>query len=210
MLGFIEKSFLKITQIIGLLFAIIALVVAVYVGYNKINIKADDKVDVPKIKLADYQKLIRTQETRIAKDLSNNQRFNQIFNTHIDNIVNALGNLSDKVIDKTDLRQKVKISTRTKLNQFPQSLQLAYVESLEKLTRQIANVGGEIDMDNFIKWHDQAFFQKMKEKDRRNFLQIGSLQIEKSAYFAIWEALAIFMMLVIMLSVLRIEKNTRK
>ncbi|SMN14933.1 hypothetical protein CRYPD_239 [uncultured Candidatus Thioglobus sp.] len=210
MLGFIEKSFLKITQTIGLLFAIIVLVVAVSVGYNKINIKADDKVEVPTIKLADYQKLIRTQETRIGKDLSNNQRFNQTFNVYIDNIVNALSNLSDKVVDKTDLRQKVKISTRTKLNQFPQSLQLTYVKSLAKLTKQVANVGGEIDMDNFIKWHDRAFFQKMKGKDQRNFLQIGSLRIEKSAYFAIWEALAIFMILVIMLAVLRIEKNTRK
>jgi hypothetical protein len=34
------------------------------------------------------------------------------------------------------------------------------------------------------------------------------LRIEKSAYSMMWEALAIFMLLVIMLAVLRIEQNT--
>jgi preprotein translocase subunit SecG len=45
MFRFIEKSFLKITQILGLLFATIVLVVAVIVSYNKIDVKADDKID---------------------------------------------------------------------------------------------------------------------------------------------------------------------
>jgi multidrug resistance efflux pump len=52
--------------------------------------------------------------------------------------------------------------------------------------------------------------QSIKEKDKRNFLQVGPLRIEKSAYSAMWEVLAIFMLLVIMLAVLRIEQNTRK
>ncbi|CAB9539299.1 hypothetical protein [uncultured Gammaproteobacteria bacterium] len=208
MLRFIEKSFLKITQVVGLLFAIIVLVTAITIGYNKINIKVD-KVEVPRIKLADYQKIMRTQEIKIGKNLDSNQYFNQEFDTYIDDIVSSLGSLPDSVISKTDLRQKVKISTRDKLSQHPQAFQLAYVKSLAKLTRQIANVGGKINMDNFVNWHDQAFFQKMQTKDARNFLQIGSLKIEKSAYFAIWRALAMFAMLVIMLAVLRIEKNTR-
>ncbi|CAB5505662.1 hypothetical protein THERMOT_2192 [Bathymodiolus thermophilus thioautotrophic gill symbiont] len=209
MLRIIEKSFLRITQVVGLVFAIIALVMAVTIGYNKINVKVDGKVDAPNIKLADYQKLIRTQEVKIGKNLNNNQYFDQEFDAYINDIVGALSNLPNGVINKIDLKQKVKISTKVKLNQYPQALQLAYVKSLAKLTRQVANVGGEINVDNFVKWHDQAFFQKMKAQDARNFLQIGSLKIEKSAYFAIWKALAIFVMLVIMLAVLRIEKNTR-
>jgi preprotein translocase subunit SecF len=120
MLRFIEKSFLKITQVVGLLFAIIVLVTAITIGYNKINIKVD-KVEVPRIKLADYQKIMRTQEIKIGKNLDSNQYFNQEFDTYIDDIVSSLGSLPDSVISKTDLRQKVKISTRDKLQRSPDS-----------------------------------------------------------------------------------------
>ncbi len=210
MFRFIEKSFLKITQILGLLFATIVLVVAVIVSYNKIDIKADDKIDTPVVKFADYQKLIRNQKAKISKNLDNNQRFDKTFNAYIDDIVSALSGLSDNVIDKTDLKQKVKISSKVKLSQYPQSVSVAYVKSLAKLTNQVAIVDVKVNMDELVNWHDQSFFQQIKEKDKRNFLQVGPLRIEKSAYSAMWEVLAIFMLLVIMLAVLRIEQNTRK
>ncbi|CAC9658267.1 hypothetical protein [bacterium endosymbiont of Bathymodiolus sp. 5 South] len=210
MFRFIEKSFLKITQILGLLFATIILVMAVIMSYNKVDVKTDDKIDTPVVKFADYQKFIRNQEAKIGKNLDNNQRFDKTFNAYIDDIVSALSGLSDKVIDKTDLKQKVKISSKVKLNQQPQSVSVAYVKSLAKLTNQVAIVDAKVNMDELIKWHDQSFFQQIKEKDKRNFLQIGPLRIEKSAYSMMWEALAIFMLLVIMLAVLRIEQNTRK
>jgi preprotein translocase subunit SecG len=38
MFRFIEKSFLKITQILGLLFATIILVMAVIMSYNKVDV----------------------------------------------------------------------------------------------------------------------------------------------------------------------------
>ncbi|CAB5503724.1 hypothetical protein [uncultured Gammaproteobacteria bacterium] len=210
MFRFIEKSFLKITQILGLLFATIVLVVAVIVSYNKIDVKADDKIDTPVVKFADYQKLIRNQKAKISKNLDNNQRFDKTFNAYIDDIVSALSGLSDNVIDKTDLKQKVKISSKVKLSQYPQSVSVAYVKSLAKLTNQVAIVDVKVNMDELVNWHDQSFFQQIKEKDKRNFLQVGPLRIEKSAYSAMWEVLAIFMLLVIMLAVLRIEQNTRK
>lgn len=210
MFRFIEKSFLKITQTLGLLFATIVLVMVIILGYNKVNVKADNKADVPVIKFADYQKLMLNQEAKISKDLDNNQRFNKAFNAHIDDIVSALSGLSDNVVDKTDLKQKVKISSKVKLNQYPQSVSMAYVQSLAKLTNQVAIVDAKVNMDELVKWHDQSFFQQIKEKDKRNFLQIGSLRVEKTVYSAMWEALAIFMLLVIMLAVLRIEQNTRQ
>ncbi|CAC9590680.1 hypothetical protein BPUTSESOX_715 [uncultured Gammaproteobacteria bacterium] len=210
MFRFIEKSFLKITQILGLLFATIVLVVAVIVSYNKIDVKADDKIDTPVVKFADYQKLIRNQKAKISKNLDNNQRFDKTFNAYIDDIVSALSGLSDNVIDKTDLKQKVKISSKVKLSQYPQSVSVAYVKSLAKLTNQVAIVDVKVNMDELVNWHDQSFFQQIKEKDKRNFLQVGPLRIEKSAYSTMWEVLAIFMLLVIMLAVLRIEQNTRK
>jgi hypothetical protein len=182
----------------------------VIMSYNKVDIKADDKVDTPVVKFADYQKLIRRQEVKISKNLDNNQRLNKTFNAYIDDIVSALSGLSDTVIDKTDLKQKVKISSKAKLSQYSQSVSVAYVQSLAKLTHQVAIVDAKVNMDDLVKWHDQSFFQQISKQDKRNFLQIGPLRIEKSAYSMMWEALAIFMLLVIMLAVLRIEQNTRK
>jgi hypothetical protein len=52
--------------------------------------------------------MIVANNTKIGKNLDNNQRFDKTFNAYIDDIVSALSGLSDKVIDKTDLKQKVK------------------------------------------------------------------------------------------------------
>ncbi|NYT28704.1 MAG: hypothetical protein H0A76_13160 [Candidatus Thiodubiliella endoseptemdiera] len=98
-MGFIEKVFLKITQMTGLLFAIIILIMAGMLGYNNISI-TDEKSDIPVIQFADYQKIARNQEDKIAKNLGKNQQFEQEFNAHIDDIVIALSNLSDQVVDK--------------------------------------------------------------------------------------------------------------
>lgn len=209
MFRFIEKSFLKTTQVAGLLLATIVLIMAVVLGYDKINIK-DEKTDVPVIKFADYQKMVLTQEGEITKNLNNNQRFEQKFNSYVEDITVALSNLSEKIVDKDNLKQKVRISSKIKVNQYSQAVQLNYVRSLAKITNQVATVGVKVNIDELTGWHDQSFFQQVQEKDNKNFLQIGSVQIEKTAYSALWEALAIFAMLVIMLAVLRIEKNTRK
>lgn len=210
MFRLIERSFLKITQIIVLLFATIVLVVAVMVSYNKVDIKTKGTVDVPVVKFADYQKFIRTQEEEISQNFKDNQNFDKTYNIYIDDIVATLEGLSDNVVGKTDLKQTVKISSKVKLTPHPQSIQLAYLESLAKLTNQVAIVGAKVNIYELIKWHDQSFFQQVQEKDQRNFLQIGSVRIEKNVYPAMWESLTIFIMLVIMLAVLRIEQNTRK
>ncbi|RUA04197.1 MAG: hypothetical protein DSY43_06890 [Gammaproteobacteria bacterium] len=209
MFRFIEKSFLKTVQIIILIFAAIVLIMAINLGYNKISVK-DEKADFPVIKLADYQKMRTNQEKQIAKNLSDNQNFEQKFNSYIDDIVSALSNFPDQVVDKKDLKQKVKVSSKIKTNQYSQSVQLSYVESLAKLTNQVATVGIKVNIDELTSWHDQSFFQQIQKKSKTNFVHIGSLRIERGVYSALWNALTIFAMLVIMLAVLRIEQNTRK
>jgi hypothetical protein len=208
--GFIEKSFLKITQLVGLLFAIATLIMIAFMAYNKININAENEVHVPAVKFSDYQKLINNQAVKISHNLESNRNFDREFNAHINDIVIALNSFPDNIVDKADLRQKVKISTKVKLNQYPQSLQLAYMQSFAKLLRQVATVGAEVNVDDLTKWHDHTFFQKVKARNKQSFLQIGSVSIEKTAYSEIWKALLMFMLLVIMLAVLRIEKNSRK
>lgn len=212
-MGFIEKVFLKITQIIGLLCVISILVTAGMLGYNNISI-TDEKSDIPVIQFADYQKMTRKQENKIADNLVNNQQFEQKFNSYINDIVIALSNLSnqvsDQAVDKNNLKQKVKMASKIKLNRYPQSVQLSYVQSLAKLTNQVAIVGAKVNIDELTHWHDQSFFRQIQENSKVNFIQIGSVKIKQNTYAALWNALLIFAMLVIMLAVLRIERNTRK
>lgn len=210
MFRLVERSFLKITQIVGMLFAAIMLVIIIVVSYNNIDIRAQDSADVPIVKFADYQKFTHTQEAAISQNLKDNQNFDKTYNIYIDNIVATLESLSDNVVGITDIKQKVKILSKVKLTPYPQSIQLTYLESLAKLTNQVAIVDAKVNMDELVGWHDQSFFQQLKAKDQRNFLQISSVRIEQNAYSKILEALAIFMILVIMLAVLRIEQNTRK
>ncbi|MBA5247946.1 MAG: hypothetical protein FE834_00185 [Gammaproteobacteria bacterium] len=208
-MGFIEKVFLKMTQIIGLLFVIIVLIMAGMLGYNNISI-TDEKADMPIIQFADYQKMAHNQENTIANNLGNNQQFKQQFNSHINNIVIALSNLSDQAVDKKDLKQKVKMYSKIKLNRYPQSVQLSYVQSLAKLTNQVAIVGAKVNIDELTNWHDRSFFRQIQENSEANFIKIGIVKIKQNTYATLWNALLIFAMLVIMLAVLRIERNTRK
>ncbi|KAA0454978.1 MAG: hypothetical protein FXV79_01140 [Candidatus Thioglobus sp.] len=208
MFRFIEKVFLKITQIVGLLLAAIVLIMAVFLGYERSNIQ-NEKTDIPLIKFADYQKTALIQQKEIVKKLDSGKRFNQDFNAYSEDVAKALRNLSGKISSK-NLEQKVKVSIKIKVNQYPRSVQLQYIQSLAKLINQAATVGAKVNVEELTDWHDQSFFQQIRQKDDKNFLQIASLKIEKVAYSAIWDALIIFMILIIMLAVLRIEQNTRK
>jgi hypothetical protein len=78
----------------------------------------------------------------------------------------------------------------------------------------MVNVGGEkTNVDEFIRWHDQEFVKQVNAQTQNNFLRMGSLKAEKATGFAMLvaaaAALGIFIMFVMMLVMLRIERNTR-
>lgn len=218
MLRAIEKNFFKIVQRLGLLFAILSFAAVVVLGvtsYQKINTKVSDQIDTPVINFADYQNPISAQEAEITTDLKENNAFNQAFDEQVADMVTALEALPNTSIDKTDLAQKVKILVKIKSNNYPQKLQLAYAKSLAKLTKQMVIVGGEkTNVDEFVKWHEQEFAKQVNTQTKNNFLRMGSLQVEKSTGFimlaAAAAALGIFIMFVMMLVMLRIERNTRQ
>ncbi|HIC41416.1 MAG TPA: hypothetical protein EYO74_08450 [Piscirickettsiaceae bacterium] len=225
MLRLIEKNFFMIAQRIGLFFAtvsFVAVIVLGYVSFEKINTKASDKIDAPVIDFAKYQNPISAQQESINKIPSSKisqdegqDKINKAFDTHIDAIVESLEQLPDNVIDKVDLAQKVKILVKIKANPYSQELQLAYANSLSKLIQQMVNVGGaEINVDEFIKWHHKEFATQVNNQNKNNLLKMGNLKTEQTiGYIALgmtFGALGIFIMFVMMLVMLRIEKNTRK
>ncbi|HIM57887.1 MAG TPA: hypothetical protein EYJ00_00980 [Gammaproteobacteria bacterium] len=218
MLRSIEKNFFKIVQRLGLLFAILAfaaVMVLSVMSYGKINIEASDQIDTPVIHFADYQNPISAKEAGVTIASKADDNFNQEFDVQLADIVTALEALPDTSIDKTDLAQKVKILVKIKSNDYPQDLQLAYATSLAKLTKQMVNVGGEkTNIDAFIKWHDQEFAKQVNAQTKNNFLRMGSLSAEKATGYAMLgsaaAALGIFIMFVMMLVMLRVERNTRQ
>ena len=225
MLRLIEKNFFKIVQRLGLLFAILSFIAVLalgFISYQKISLEANDQTNAPVILFSDYQNPISTQskETRQTLKTKEDDGFDQKFNIHINTIVSNLEKLPDTVIDKTDLKSKVRILVKIKSNPYTQNLQLAYVQSLAKLTKQMAIVGGDkTNVDEFLSWHDQEFSKQVNTNKELNIQQfilvkMATLKIEEVIGYGMLVAAAaifgIFIMFVMMLVMLRIERNTRQ
>ncbi len=227
MLRFIERNFFLIVQKIGLLFAIIAFTAVVVLGmvsYEKINTKLTDKIDTPDIKFAKYQNPISVESDKINQDLINNSivnknakkdEFNRKFNQSVQTIISNLNQLPDELINKSGMQQEMKVKIKIKADPYNQELQLAYVESLAKLTKQLVNVGGDqVNVADFLRWHDQEFAKQVNEQTQGNILKMSGLKTERLTGFITLgmagAALGIFIMFVMMLVMLRIELNTRK
>lgn len=223
MLTFIEKFFLKIAQYLGILFAVLAfsaVVVLGYVAYNKITLKTDTGINITSIDLADYQSSQLIQEQKISQDLDKNDRFNQVFNRHVDDIATSLDNLPDSVVDKADLKQKVRVLVKIKSNDYSQDLKLAYAQSLSGLLQQLVEKNtSDVNIDEVIQWHDQTFAQQVNNKQqsalqKNLFVQLSTLEAQDAIRFmfilAAAVALCFFILFVMMLAMLRIERNTRK
>lgn len=223
MLNFLEKSFFMIVQRIGLLFALIALAAVVILGfisYEKLNTKVSDKINTPDINFSKYQNPIDIQPSSVNETAT--ATFNAgdanipIFNAHIDTIVNSLKQLPDSVVSKADLQDRVEILVKIKTSAYSKELQLAYAASLAELTPQlIINTDKhQIDIDDFLKWHDQEFSTQVSIQTQKNLLRMNSVKARKVAGFVTLNmavvVLGIFIMFVIMLAMLRIEKNTRQ
>ena len=124
--------------------------------------------------------------------------------------------MPDSVVSKTDLQDRVEILVKIKTSAYSKELQLAYAASLAELTPQlIINTDKhQIDVDDFLKWHDQEFSTQVSIQTRRNLLKMNSVKAQKAAGFVTLNmavvVLGVFIMFVIMLAMLRIEQNTRQ
>ncbi len=223
---FIERGFFAIVQKISLTFAIaafIAVVIFAYISYENIMAEANDEIEPPIIKLADYQNPISAEndlpeEQKIQQSLDTNKdnnEFDKAFEQSVDQIVKNLSQLPDEVINKDGMAQKVKILIKIKSNPYKQDLQLSYAQSLAKLTRQLVNVGGDkTNIDDFIKWHDKEFALQVEQQTQANLIEMNNIQNQRATgYMTLGMAfglLGIFIMFVMMLVMFRIEQNTRR
>ena len=225
MLKFIENNFFLIVQRIGFLFALMSLALIVFLGmfgYEKISSRATDVISAPIIKLADYQNPISLQnnvelpnaefdnvqfETQLA--------FSKEFDEQVDLIISIFQKLPEGMVSQNDLQFKIKVMIKIKTDVYSPELKLYYAQSLAKLAQQLVNVGGDqINIDEFLQWHDQQFAYQVNLQTQQNLMKISSARADQLTGFIslgmTMAALGFFIMFVMMLAMLRIERNTRR
>jgi hypothetical protein len=225
MLKFIENNFFLIVQRIGFLFALMSLALIVFLGmfaYEKISSRATDVISAPIIKLADYQNPISLQNN---VELSNVEfdnvqfetqlAFSKEFDEQVDLIISIFQKLPEGVVSQNDLQFKIKVMIKIKTDVYSPELKLYYAQSLAKLAQQLVNVGGDqINIDEFLQWHDQQFAYQVNLQTQQNLMKIGSARADQLTGFIslgmAMAALGFFIMFVMMLAMLRIERNTRR
>lgn len=223
MLTSIEKVFLKIAQYLGVLFAIIAFSAVVLLGYgayHKFNLSDNAPSNLPSVDLSYYQSSKKIQAQKISYDLDKNDRFNHAFNRHVEDIETSLDNLPDSVVEKADLGQKVRVLVKINSDGYSQDIKLAYAQSLSQLLQQLVEQNpSEININELIQWHDQSFSKQVDEQQqsaiqKNLFVQLSTLEAQDGIrvmfIFAAALALGFFIMFVMMLAMLRIERNTRQ
>ncbi|BBB22911.1 conserved hypothetical protein [Abyssogena phaseoliformis symbiont OG214] len=225
MLRFIEKNFFIIVQRIGLLFALVSLIAVIALGvvsYEKINTQVSDKIENPVVDFDQYQNSrAPTNNIKIYLDVNQSLKqdeqnsFEREFDKYTQQIINHLQQLPDKIINKADMQYRIKILLKIKSNPYTKTLQLAYVQSLEKLIKQALNIeNNRINIEGLLHWHDQMFAQQVNQQTQGNLLKMGAVKTQQMIGFIalgmVVVALGIFIMFVMMLAMLRIEQNTRK
>ena len=223
MLRSIERVFFWFVQRIELMFALVSFVAVIilgFVSYEKLNTKASDTISVPVIYFSQYQNSVNDQQQNIEKSITKtvdvfNSQDQSAFLADIDTIVSSLEQLIDQVVSKNNLRDRVEMLVKIKSSVYSKELQLAYAASLAELTQKMVKVSGDqIDVDDFIDWHDKEFSTQVGIQTQRNLLKMNSIKSQKIAGFVTLNMaaamLGIFIMFVMMLAMLRIEKNTRR
>jgi heme/copper-type cytochrome/quinol oxidase subunit 2 len=219
-----EKSFFYIVRKLGFLFALISLIIIIFLGlfsYERIdNITTNTSIN-PVIELGKYQNSISVTIKPKPVDISpknhklqDKLNYTKTFNAQINHIISNFKSLSKNTISQADLQFKIKAMIEINVNTYAQTLKLSYVKSLSILTKQLVNVGDKVDINDFLHWYDKEFAQQVQYQTQQNLLKISTAKIDQMTIFMslgmVAIALGFFIMFVMMLAMLRIEKNTRK
>lgn len=212
MFKWIERFLFFITQKIVLLIVFLVLFLIGLWVYQNINLFFNTK-NTPNIKFTQYSDLIQSQNQTKPTSKEHTQSQKALFNTYVQNIVSSLSQLPDKDIDKTDLSKRIEFTVKIKSYIYPPDLQLSYAKSLAKLTQDMVKMEHQdIYVDKFFKWYDQEFARQVEAKKQHNTNHHIAGINTNNAYvlFLINNALGVLLLLVTILAILRIEKNTRK
>jgi hypothetical protein len=212
MYRFIEKNFFGVAKLIAFIVAIgsiVAIVMSGLMAFEKLQATNNVRISTPIIDYQEYKNGALVIENKAEPGI-----FAKSIEEETDEIIKNLGTLSDEIINKDNMKTKVKVLLKLKTEKYPENIQLAYISSLNRLIKQlVADANDNTNVDEFLSWHDLQFAKSYDDQidiQKTEQKRIDQIHTEgKELIILTIAGLGFFALFIMMLVLFRIEHNTR-
>jgi hypothetical protein len=212
MYRFIEKNFFGLAKLIAFIVAIgsvVAIVMSGLMAFEKLQATNNVRISTPIIDYQEYK-----NGTLVIENKAEPGIFAKSIEEETDEIIKNLGTLSDEIINKDNMKTKVKVLLKLKTEKYPENIQLAYISSLNRLIKQlVADANDNTNVDEFLSWHDLQFAKSYDDQidiQKNEQKRIDQIHTEgKELIILTIAGLGFFALFIMMLVLFRIEHNTR-
>jgi len=212
MYRFFEKNFFGLAKLIAFLVAIgsvVAIVMSGLMAFEKLQVTNNVRISTPIIDYEEYKNGALVIENKTEPGI-----FAKSIEEETDEIIKNLGTLSDEIINKDNMKTKVKVLLKLKTEKYPENIQLAYISSLNRLIKQlVADANDNTNVDEFLSWHDLQFAKSYDDQidiQKTEQKRIDQIHTEgKELIILTIAGLGFFALFIMMLVLFRIEHNTR-
>lgn len=212
MYRFFEKNFFGLAKLIAFLVAIgsvVAIVMSGLMAFEKLQATNNVRISTPIIDYQEYKNGALVIENKAEPGI-----FAKSIEEETDEIIKNLGTLSDEIINKDNMKTKVKVLLKLKTEKYPENIQLAYISSLNRLIKQlVADANDNTNVDEFLSWHDLQFAKSYDDQidiQKNEQKRIDQIHTEgKELIILTIAGLGFFALFIMMLVLFRIEHNTR-
>ena len=212
MYRFFEKNFFGLAKLIAFLVAIgsvVAIVMSGLMAFEKLQVTNNVRISTPIIDYQEYKNGALVIENKSEPGI-----FAKSIEEETDEIIKNLGTLSDEIINKDNMKTKVKVLLKLKTEKYPENIQLAYISSLNRLIKQlVADANDNTNVDEFLSWHDLQFAKSYDDQidiQKNEQKRIDQIHTEgKELIILTIAGLGFFALFIMMLVLFRIEHNTR-
>jgi len=212
MYRFFEKIFFGLAKLIAFLVAIgsvVAIVMSGLMAFEKLQVTNNVRISTPIIDYQEYKNGALVIENKAEPGI-----FAKSIEEETDEIIKNLGTLSDEIINKDNMKTKVKVLLKLKTEKYPENIQLAYISSLNRLIKQlVADANDNTNVDEFLSWHDLQFAKSYDDQidiQKNEQKRIDQIHTEgKELIILTIAGLGFFALFIMMLVLFRIEHNTR-
>jgi hypothetical protein len=212
MYRFIEKNFFGLAKLIAFIVAIgsvFAIVMSGLMAFEKLQVTNNVRISTPIIDYQEYKNGALVIENKTEPGI-----FAKSIEEETDEIIKNLGTLSDEIINKDNMKTKVKVLLKLKTEKYPENIQLAYISSLNRLIKQlVADANDNTNVDEFLSWHDLQFAKSYDDQidiQKTEQKRIDQIHTEgKELIILTIAGLGFFALFIMMLVLFRIEHNTR-
>ena len=212
MYRFIEKNFFGLAKLIAFIVAIgsvVAIAMSGLMAFEKLQATNNVRISTPIIDYQEYKNGALVIENKAKSGI-----FAKSIEEETDEIIKNLDTLSDEIINKDNMKTKVKVLLKLKTEKYPENIQLAYISSLNRLIKQlVADANDNTNVDEFLSWHDLQFAKSYDDQidiQKNEQKRIDQIHTEgKELIILTIAGLGFFALFIMMLVLFRIEHNTR-